>query len=98
MEAKTLTLVERLKKQINTNSLLPPPNFSEQLLDDISDSITALEQAQKALEPFAKASDAYGASTIIDRMAVDRAGAVAVSDLRLARTVFNMLKGNDHEG
>lgn len=85
----TLTLVERLKA-IDEEAMYHMPASTHAT---IAEAISLLEAAEKALEPFAKH---YFSPAFHDDETV--AEFWRIGDLRLARTVINMLKGNDHEG
>ena len=91
MEAKTMTLVERLADFHLTTDLAKAD------LALISDAISLLEAAEKALKPFAnqnmEAIEHYPAECGVSVQCGAYAGGVQLADLRLARSVRDKIKG-----
>ena len=103
MEAKTLTLVERLKDIECVTRMMAEDDQGLLVRAQIMrEAISALEAAQKALEPFVRTLSAMEkrAPGYHEGQPNNRALDIEAcyGTLRLARTVYHMLKGNDHEG
>ena len=87
MEAKTMTLKERLKWNAE---LTIRRDLSLGMNALLLEAATALEEAERALEPFAKAGGLVGPNE------PDGVGVICYAgDLRLARSVRDKLKGGE---